>query len=94
MGVMLGLLLVPSPPLAHVALWGSLLWCHLCLPSIIHIVVVGVLLGVGHTVVLLIETSLVFLKLKEKKFTSDQEVTSPDPVGWSPMSLLSLPLSH
>ena len=43
---------------------------------------VGVLLGVGHTIVLLVEMSLVFLKLKKKKNHKwDQEVTSPGPVG-------------
>jgi len=31
---------------------------------------VGVLLGVGHTIVLLVEMPLVFLKLKKKKITS------------------------
>jgi integral membrane sensor domain MASE1 len=66
-GVVLGLLLVPSPPLAHVALRGSLPRCRLHLPSIVRIVVVGVLLGVGRTAVLLVEMSLAFVKLKEKK---------------------------
>jgi hypothetical protein len=67
----LGFSLVPSPPLTRVASWWSLLCCRLRLPSIVHVVVVGVLLGIGHTVVLLIETSLVFLKFKEeKKLTS------------------------
>jgi len=49
-----------SLPLTHVASWGSLLWCWLCLPGIIHVVVVGVLLGVGCIIILLIETLLVF----------------------------------
>jgi hypothetical protein len=56
--------LVPSPSLARLASWGLLPWCRLHLPGVVHVAVVGVL---GHTVVLLIETSLVFLKLKEKK---------------------------
>jgi hypothetical protein len=43
---------------------------------------VGVLLGIGHTIVLLIEMVLVFLKLKQKKNHKwDREVTSPSPVG-------------
>jgi hypothetical protein len=40
---------------SRVVSWGLLPWCHLHLPGVIHVVVVGV-----------IETSLVFLKLKEK----------------------------
>jgi hypothetical protein len=67
MGVMLGLLLVPSLLLTHMTLRESLPRCHLYLSSIVHIVVVGVLLGVGCTAVLLIERLLVFIKLKEKK---------------------------
>ena len=46
-----------------------------------HFVGVGVLLGIGHTIVLLIEMSLVFLKKKKKKNHKwDQEVTSPGPL--------------
>jgi hypothetical protein len=46
---------------------GSLQRCWPCLPGVICAVVVGVLLGVGHIVVLLVETLLVFVKLKEKR---------------------------
>jgi hypothetical protein len=46
---------------------GLLPWCRPHLPGVVHVVVVGVLLGVGHTLVLLVKTPLVFLKLKEKK---------------------------
>ena len=46
-------------------LWWLFLWCHLHLPSIVYVVVVGVLLHIGHIVVLLIEALLVFLGFKE-----------------------------
>jgi hypothetical protein len=71
---------VPSPSLSRVASWG-LPWCCLYLPGVVYVVVVGVL---GHTVVLLTETPLVFLKLKEKKRSS------PSPVA----GLLGPPRPH
>jgi hypothetical protein len=68
-----------------VASWGSLLRCRLCLPGIVHVVVAGVLLGAGRTVVLLIKTSLVFYRLNKKRTQKwDREVTSPGPVGGPP----------
>ena len=46
------------------ASWGLLPWCRLHLPGVDYVVVVDVL---GRTIVLLIETPLVFLELTEKK---------------------------
>jgi hypothetical protein len=46
------------------------------------VVVCSVLLGVGHSVVLLVERSLVLIKLKEKiTHEQDQEVTPPGPAA-------------
>jgi len=56
MGVAWALLTAPC----SCGIMGSSLWCQLCLPGVICVVVVGVLLGVGCTVILLIETLLVF----------------------------------
>ena len=46
-----------------------------------HIVLGGVLLGVGHAVVLLVEMSLVFLKLKEKRRNSQAGLGGD--ISWS-----------
>jgi hypothetical protein len=49
------------------------------------VVVRSVLLGVGHSVVLLVERSLVLVKLKEKiTHERDQEVTPPSPAACLP----------
>jgi len=81
MGVVLRLLVVPPPPLVHVALWGSLLWRRLCLPGIFHVVAVGVLLGAGRTGVLLVKISLVFLKFNKRTHKQGRMVASPGAVG-------------
>jgi hypothetical protein len=59
---------------------GLFLWCHLCLPGVICTVVVGVLVCVSLTVVLLVETLLEFLKLKEKKTHNIAGLLSGHPI--------------
>ena len=54
---------------------------------------VGVLLGVGHTIVLLVEMSLVFLKLKKKKSQVGLGGDISWPCWWSPCWFPTLPLS-
>jgi hypothetical protein len=72
------------------ALVLTLGWCSLRIAAagggvavVVRAVVIGMLLGVGRTVVLLVETSLVLLKLKGKKVTHkwDQEVSPPGPAA-------------
>ena len=70
------------------ALLLTLGWCSLCIAAVIGdgvavvgcAVVIGVLPGVGCTVVLLVETSLVLLKWKEKITQEwDRKVLPPSP---------------